>query len=87
MANVRVKINSAAARRLLNSPEIQSVLLEHAQRIQGAANSMLGASEDGFTADVRAGKNRAHALVKTGGAESRRHNSRHNTLLKAFNGG
>ena len=89
MANkVRVKMNSKGARALLNSAEVQSLLLERAGRVQDSANAKLGATdpEQMYQADVQAGKTRARAMVKTSGHESRRDNARNNTLLKSLGG-
>lgn len=82
--NVKVKINSAVVRALLNSNSVQSELLDRAMRIQSAANGM---GKGVYSADVRAGKNRAHAMVKTTDFESIRSNAKNNTLLKAMGSG
>jgi hypothetical protein len=83
MAKVKVKMNSAGARALLNSPEVQKELLRRAELIRSRAEAS-GAS---FDADVQPGKNRAHAMVKTTDIKSRRSNAKHNTLLKALDAG
>ena len=85
MANdVKVKINSTAARQILNSGVVQGELLKRAQRIKSSADSM-GAGT--VAADVRPGKNRAHALVKTTDHISKKSNAKHNTLLKSMDAG
>lgn len=84
MANVvDLKINSAGARAVLNSPGVQSVLLQKAQAIADSATAM-GCD---CTADVQPGSGRAHAMVKTQGVKAARNNAKHNTLLKALGAG
>ena len=89
MAKVRVKMNSKGARALLRGSEVQADLLARAGRIQDAANAQLGASDPAamYQADVQAGRNRARAMVKTSGFESRRHNAKTNALLKSIDRG
>ena len=79
---VRVKINSRAARALLNGPEIQGELLAYAEKVKASAESMGGGE---YVADVRPGKNRAHAIARTTDIESRRSNAKHNSLMKGLN--
>lgn len=81
---IRVKINSRAARALLNGPEVQGDLLARAERIKAKAES-IGSGE--YVADVQPGKNRAHAIVRTTDIESRRSNAKHNSLMKSINAG
>ena len=83
-SGVRVKINSRAARALLNGPEVQGELLARAEKVKASAESM-GSGE--YVADVRPGKNRAHAIVRTTDIESRRSNAKHNSLVKGLNAG
>lgn len=84
MAKVEVKMNSAGAIELLNSPEIQSFLLAKANAIKASADSMGSGKYD---ADVQPGKKRAHAMVKTTDTLSKASNRKHNSLLKAMNAG
>lgn len=85
MAKVKVVINQRAANALRNSPEMQSGLLEIAERIAASANSTL--DEPGYEADVQAGRTRAHAMVKAVSWEAKASNAKHNTLLKRIGDG
>lgn len=80
----KVKMNSAGARAIMNSPEVQAELLRRANAIKDCADSM---GSGVYEADVQPGKNRAHAMVKTTGARSRASNAKHNTLLKSLDAG
>ncbi|SDY29102.1 hypothetical protein [Eubacterium barkeri] len=84
MADVKVKINSAGARQLLNSAAVQGELLKRAEKIKVRADGM-GSGK--YVADVQPGKNRAHAMVKTTDFISKKSNAKHNTLLKSINAG
>lgn len=84
MANVKVKINSSGARQLLNSSAVQGELLKRAEKIKASADGM-GSRK--YAADVRLGKNRAHAMVKTTDFISMASNAKHNTLLKSLDAG
>lgn len=77
MVRILVKMSSAGARQLMNSPEVQDLLLGHANQIQSRAGL-------GFVADVQPGRNRAHAMVKSTDYESRRRQASDNALLKAI---
>lgn len=78
---VKVKINSKGARALLNSEAIQADLLRRAEAILPAEPA------GGFAADVRAGKNRGRAMVKTVSVHGARHNAKHQTILKNLDKG
>ena len=86
MAKIEVVMNSDGARELLNSSGVQSILLARAQRIKSSADGM-GSGK--YEADVRPGKNRAHAMVKTpeGDFLTMQSQVKHNTLLKALGAG
>lgn len=84
MADIRVEMNHSGAREILNSPEIQAELLRRANRIREAADGM---GSGVYAADVKPGKSRAHAMVKTTDFKSMASNAKHNTLLKAWNAG
>lgn len=81
MAKVKVQMNSAGARTLLQSAAVQKDLLSRAQRIRD------GAKLPGYVADVQAGKNRARAVVKATDFKSRQDNARNQTLLKNLDRG
>lgn len=82
--NVKVKINSAGARAVLNASSVQADLLRRANGIKHSAEAM---GKGTYSADVKTGKNRAHAMVKTTDIVSIRSNAKNNTLLKAMGSG
>lgn len=77
MGKHRVELNHSEIRRLLNSSQMQGVLVEHAQRVAATAGA-------GFEASVQPGKNRAHARVATSTPQAAARNAHDNTLLKAL---
>lgn len=87
MARCRVVVNSAEAVRLMNSEEVRADLLARAERIRDSAGSVGTVGRSGYTADVRPGASRAHAMVKTASAHAIRSNAKHNSLLKAIDAG
>lgn len=84
MGKVKVKMNTAGARAVMNSSEVQADLLDRANRIKARADSVGSGSYD---SDVQAGKNRAHAMVKTRDIKSKVSNAKNNTLIKALDAG
>ena len=84
MADVTIKMNSSGARKILNGSAVQGDLLKRAEKIKARADGM-GSGE--YSADVRPGKNRAHAMVKTTDFKSMASNAKHNTLLKSLDAG
>lgn len=84
--NVRFKVNAAGAREVLNSSGVQADLPARARAVKAHAESMDGGV---YEADVRAGKNRAHAMVKTprGDFRTMALQAEHNTLLKSMDAG
>lgn len=84
---IRVRINPAGARAVLNSSEVQAELLRRANLVKERAESF-GSGK--YEADVQAGKTRAHALIKTlpgrssEAYRSRRSNAKHNSLSKSL---
>ena len=80
MARVRVKMLSAGAVALMNTAEMQDILLGQAEPIADRAGP-------GFEADVQPGPGRAHAMVKSTDYRSRRAQAENNALLKAIGGG
>lgn len=85
MASVKVKMNSAGARELLNSAEVQADLLKRAGGIKASAQAFGGTYE----ADVQPGRNRAHAMVKTkpGDFRTMYKQAKHNALLNSMGAG
>lgn len=86
MAKVKVRMNPAGAREVLNSSGVQQDLLARAERIKARADSMASGK---YEADVQPGKNRAHAMVKTpkGDFATMASQAKHNTLLKSMDAG
>ena len=78
----KFKANEAGFRELRNSAAVQDALLEHANGIKGRADSMAN-DAGGFSADVRPGRNRAHAVVRAASGKSIASCRDRNTLLKA----
>lgn len=85
-SDIRVEINPAGARAVMNSQGVQNELLRRAMNIADAAESVSGSGVT-YAADVQPGRNRAHALVKTTDRHSRASNAKHNSLLKALDAG
>lgn len=81
MTKGRFKWNPGAAAKVMNSAEIQAEILDIAQSAATRASAMTGES---FVADVRPGRNRAHAMAKTTNYASRRANAKTNALLKGL---
>lgn len=87
MARCRIVVNSAEAVRLMNSEEVRADLLARAERIRARAGSIGSVGQSGYTADVRPGASRAHAMVKTASGHAIRSNAKHNSLLKSIDAG
>lgn len=85
MGKVKVKINRAGARELLNSGEIQADLLRRAENIKTNAEGFGG----NYIADVQPGVNRAHAMVKTprGDFRTMYKQAKYNALMKSLGAG
>lgn len=81
MAKVKVVMNSAGAREILNSAGVQAALVEQATSIQQRANAM-GSGKYVVTSAAMVG--RAHAWVRTADVKAMASNQKHNTLIKAM---
>ena len=81
MSTVRVVMNLAGVRAVRNSPEMQRVLLGHAERAASVASGMTG---EEFEADVQPGKTRAHARASTASDAAVRANWQTNALVKGL---
>lgn len=81
---VKVKMSTPGCNAVRNSPEVQADLLARAERIRARAG---GFGSGKYEADVRPGKTRAHAMVKTTDIVSMASNRKHNTLLKSMDAG
>lgn len=80
MGNVRVKMNPAGARAVLQSAEVLTNLVSRAQAVANTAG-------EGFEASGKVGSGRARAIVGTTTFESRRAQAKNNALLKALDAG
>lgn len=80
MAKVRVKVNSRAARSILQSPAVAEDLSSRARRIASAAGS-------GMEVDSSVGPNRARAQVTTGNFVARRREATRKALSSAIDAG
>lgn len=74
MSKLRVELNRAGVRALMQSPEMQAVLKARADTVKDRCG-------DGYEAYVA--QTRAVAIVETASAQARSDNSSNNTLLKA----
>lgn len=91
MARVRVRMNSAGARALLNSGGAVSLVGSKAEAVASAANAQVR-SPDGlrtppFSSDSRSGRTRAHAIAYTSSIHGIYHNNKHDTLLRSLGAG
>ena len=83
------KFHPGAAVALMNSAAVQAEISVLVQAAKRRADSMLPDDAAPFEADVRAGKTRAHGMVKTSsdrgraGFRNRQAQARSNILLKA----
>lgn len=74
---VKVKLNEAGIRELLNSPEIQGELLDKASEVSRRAGGR-------YRVDVAAGKRRAHARVEAVTEEAVLRERSDNPLIRAL---
>lgn len=76
----RIEVNSAGIRSILQSPEVQSMLREKAERIAAAAG-------DGMEASSTIGATRARASVVTATKEAREAEANDRALTSAIDAG
>lgn len=82
----RVVMKPGAKRHLRFMQETVDVLERHGRSVEAKANTSLGSTEDaepGYRMSSRAGKNRHRVTVIAVSIHARRHDRKHNTLLKA----
>lgn len=79
MSKIKFKLNRQGVRELMQSPSMQSVLIEYA----GKALNRLG---EGYKSDLHIGKNRANAMVYADSYKAKRDNLENNSILKAVRG-
>ncbi|WP_346921696.1 hypothetical protein [Glutamicibacter creatinolyticus] len=88
MAKVeKVKINSAGARALLNSGEVQADLKRRADAIRDGTGMASNGETPGYVSGIFTGKNRARAIVRTFKYEGAKDNAKNQTLLKNLDRG
>lgn len=79
MAKVKVSLNRAGVRELLQSEEMKSICMNY-------ANNALSRLPDGYEVTVHIGTNRVNAEVKAETFAARRDNLKNNSILKAVKG-
>lgn len=85
--NIEVKWNPAGYRAFNNSDSVQRMLREIAEQVAERANQSLPSdAETRYEADVKTGPRMARARAKAIDAETIRHNSKTNALLKGLRG-
>ncbi len=77
MSRVKVKLNRAGVKELLQSSAMQQICREHAERIKARCG-------DGYEMDSRVGRNRVNAMVWAESPEAIRNNLKNNTIFKAL---
>lgn len=77
MSRVKFELNRDGVKELLKGAEMQGIIKDYAQQVQGAAG-------DGYEAEMVTGANRVWATIKAGTAHAYYSNLKHNTLLKAL---
>lgn len=80
MSDVRIDLNSRSIEAFLKSAGMQALMLKHAEAMADRAGP-------GFSADVVAGANRAHAQVWAETADARRAEATGRALTRAVRGG
>ncbi|MEG1075253.1 MAG: hypothetical protein RSD23_08080 [Ruthenibacterium sp.] len=75
--NMRIVLNGAGVRKLLQSEEMKALCEKHAAAICARCGS-------GYEISTYTGKNRVNASVKAVTSKARRDNQNNNTLLKAM---
>lgn len=81
---VEIKWNQRGLSLLLRHPDIKADLYRRAQAIADAAN---GGEDIGYLAVQGEGRTRSRAAVIAVTVRSRRHNARHNALVRALDAG
>lgn len=84
MAKVKVKLNGAGVRELLQGDAMRGIISEKAAEVQGRANA---ASSLNYVFDVQTGRNRVVGRVSAGDPHAYYANLKRNILLKALKGG
>ena len=77
MSNMKFKLNRAGVRALMQSAEMQSVLMSHAQAVKSRAG-------EGYECQAATGKNRAVVFVHAHTRKAMSDNLENNTLLKVI---
>lgn len=80
MADVRIELNEAGVRELMQSAEMMQICRQHANR----ALSSLGR---GYDISEYVGKTRVNVQISAETFEAKRENMKNNSILKALGGG
>lgn len=83
-SKVRIEMHPHAVGQVLRGEGGDNRLLEELER---RANAMANAAGDGMDVDVRVGRTRARASVRTGTPEAMRAEARDKTLTRAIDAG
>lgn len=90
MGRAKVRINSAGARAVMQSPAVLADLESRAERMERAANAMCspdGMAHRPFEHDAKIGMNRARATVYTATPHGVYANNKKNVLIKSIDAG
>lgn len=79
--------NWRGGRELMNCRKMQDGLMDIATRVRAAAQASGAEQGAEYEADVREGRERAHAMVKTTNYAAERESAKRNTLLKSLSAG
>lgn len=88
MARIRIQTHRVGVTEVLTSLGVLGEIDKQARHVASVANGMHNAK--GYVGDAIIGdgaKPRAHGMVKTTDLHTKRSNAKHNTLLKALQGG
>lgn len=78
---IKFKLNRAGVRELLKSPEMQTLIAEHTEKVR----EKCGGKSKYYDTESKVGKNRAIGTVAAVSYKARKDNGENNTLLKALN--
>lgn len=82
---VDIKLNHPAVVQIAKSPEMREVVESRAKTIANAANAM-GRNQDDYRASSMVVGDRYQGSVYTASSYAKRHNAKHQTLLRAVEG-
>lgn len=82
---MKLRLNHPGVVQIAKSPEMKKIVEARAQKIANAANNM-GRHQDDYRASSMIVGDRYQANVYTATAYAKRHNAKHQTLLRALAG-